>query len=84
MTVKDIIVMLCKEHELSNEQLATELGYASKSNIAVPLSREEGMNMKVSTLIRWLEALDAELSVYSVSSEEEFVLNGESEGVTYE
>lgn len=91
MTVKEIIISLCKEINLTQEQLAAKLGSENKSMIARSLNRKdkesglstEGMTMKVSTLVRWLEELDAQLVVQSLNTDEEWILDGEDEGVRY-
>lgn len=83
MTVKEIIISLSQRAEVTQEELAARLGYKQGANIAVPLSRKGGMGMKVETLIRWVEALDAQIIVQPINSEEDLILDGEEEGVTY-
>lgn len=83
MTVKEIIISLSKQAEVTQEELAARVGYKQAANIAVPLSRNDGMGMKVETLIRWIEALDAQIVIQPLSGEDDLVLDGEDEGVTY-
>lgn len=77
MTVKNLILTLLQNSGITQEELANRLEYKSQSNIAVPLSRNEGMGMKVETLIRWVEALDAQIVIQQMSNDEELVLDGE-------
>ena len=82
MTTKEIMIVLSQRAGLTQEGLAAKMGYKSGANIAVPLSRNDGMSMKVETLIRWLDVLDAQLVVQTFD-DEELILDGEDEGVTY-
>lgn len=77
MTVKKLISTLLHNSGITQEELANRLEYKSKSNVAVPLSRNDGMGMKVETLIRWVEALDAQIVIQQMSDDEELVLDGE-------
>lgn len=83
MNVKEIIYLLSKKGSgLSQSELAAKLGYKGQTAIAVPLSRDDGMGMKVGTLIRWLEALNAQLIVEDIDCLlDDCVLDGESEGI---
>lgn len=83
MTVKDIIVTLCKNRQVTQSEFAARLGKQSRSSIAVPLSRNEGMGMKVGTLIEWLDELDCQLVIMQNYDEEEYVLDGDSMGIDY-
>lgn len=83
MTVKEIIISLSKQAGLTQEELAARLKYKHGANIAVPLSRNDGMGMRVETLIRWVEQLDAQLVIQPLNGEDDLVLDGESEGVSY-
>lgn len=83
MTVKEIIILLSKQAGLTQEELAVRLGYKHSANIAVPLSRKDGMGMKIETFIRWVETLDAQIVIQPLSGEDDLILDGEDEGVTY-
>ena len=83
MTVREIIICLSKQEGLTQEELAHKLGLKGSANIAVPLSRNDGMGMKVDTLVRWLEALNAEIVIQYYDGEHEFILDGDEFGVTY-
>lgn len=83
MTAKEVIILLSKQQGLTQEQLAARLGFNNASNIAVPLSRNDGMGMRLETFIRWLEALDAQMIIQPLNGEDDLILDGEDEGVTY-
>lgn len=83
MTVKDVVEMYRKEHELSKAELARRLGVA-KGNLHNALNHEDGMNIQLSTLLKWLEKMDCQLVVDSIDADEEWILDGEDESWTYE
>lgn len=83
MTVKEIIICLSKQEGLTQEELAHKLGFKGSAHIAVPLSRNDGMGMRVDTLIRWLEALNSEIVIQHYDGEHEYILDGNEFGVTY-
>ena len=53
--------------------------YFGQGAITTALSRNDGMGMSVKTLIRYLDAMDAQLVIQSLNDDEELVLDGESE-----
>lgn len=79
MTVKEVIHVLLERHDMTQQDLAEKLELESRSNISVPLSRNGGQGMRVDTLIRWLDALDANLVVQPCDGDvdDEMVLFGE-------
>ena len=79
MTVKEGINILLIKSGLTQEELAHALGLKSHSAISVPLFRNEGMGMRVETLIRWLDKLDADLVIQPREGEvmDEILLDGE-------
>ena len=79
MTVKDGIKILLSASELTQEGLGTRLGLKSRSAVSVPLSRNDGMGMRVETLIRWLDVLDADLVIQPRTGniDDEILLDGE-------
>lgn len=83
LTAKEIIILLSKQAGLTQEQVAARLGFDKANHISVPLSRNDGMGMRLEIFIRWLDALDAELVVESINGDGEWVLDGDDEGVTY-
>ena len=78
MTVKDGIKILLSASELTQEGLGTKLGLKSRSAVSVPLSRNDGMGMRVETLIRWLDVLDADLVIQPRTGniDDEILLDG--------
>nr|DAG79819.1 MAG TPA: epoxidase [Caudoviricetes sp.] len=81
MTVREAIITLAEENFLSQEKLGYRLNKTSKGYVYKLISREAGMNMKVSTLLKLLDALNAQLVVQSIESETEVIIDGEFEGV---
>ena len=79
MTVEDGIKILLSASELTQEGLGTKLGLKSRSAVSVPLSRNDGMGMRVETLIRWLDVLDADLVIQPRTGniDDEILLDGE-------
>ena len=79
MTVKDGIKILLSASELTQEGLGTKLGLKSRSAVSVPLSRNDAMGMRVETLIRWLDVLDADLVIQPRTGniDDEILLDGE-------
>ena len=79
MTVKDGIKILLSASELTQEGLGTKLGLKSRSAVSVPLSRNDGMGMRVETLIRWLDVFDADLVIQPRTGniDDEILLDGE-------
>lgn len=83
MTTKEVIISLSKQAGITQEQLAFKLGYKSQSNIAALLSRNDGMSIKLETLIKWLEELNAQLVVQPLNGDDDLILDGDDEGICY-
>ena len=83
MTAKEVIILLSKQQGITQEELAARLGFDRASNISTPLSRNDGMGMRLETFIRWLEVLDAQMIIQPLNEDDELILDGEDEGVTY-
>lgn len=79
MTVKEIIQLLSTTQELTQDELANRIGYTNQGSVARPLSRNSGMTMQVDTLIRWLEALDAQIIIEPIDGGDGYILDGEKE-----
>lgn len=80
MTVKEVFLSICQKKSMSQADMSRALGYDRPANVSVPLSRNDGMGMKVDTFIRWAEALGYQVVLQSEDSgEDEFILDGESE-----
>lgn len=85
MTVRDVIVTHLKRKGWTQEQFAAEMGL-SLSTVSTTLSRDDGNNMKVSTLVKWLDTLGAQLVIDTmvVGLDEDMILDLEPEGVDYD
>lgn len=79
MTVTECVKILLTSQGLTPRELAERIEYAGQGAITTALSRDDGMGMRVKTLIRYLEAMDTQLLVVSLNDDEELVLDGESE-----
>lgn len=81
MTVKNCIDAILETTETSRRQLAEKAGYTNVSAITKPLSRNEGMGMSVSTLIKWLDELDYQLILQPIEGgeDDDLILDGEPE-----
>ena len=80
MTVREIFLSICEQRNMSQTDMARELGYERQANVAVPLSRNDGMGMRVDTFIRWAEALGYQVILQSEDTgDDEFILDGKSE-----
>lgn len=79
MTVKEIVYLLSTKQGLTQDNLASKIGYTNQGSVARPLSRNCGMTMHVDTLVRWLEALDAQIVIEPLDGDDEYVLDGEKE-----
>lgn len=79
MTVKEIVYLLSTKQGLTQDNLAGKIGYTNQGSVARPLSRNSGMTMQVDTLVRWLEALDAQIVIEPLDGDDGYVLDGEKE-----
>lgn len=79
MTVKEIIEIISVQTGLSKSELARKIEMKQKENLLVPLSRDDGMGIRVRTLVEWLDKLGYQLVVTPVDDGEEMILDGENE-----
>lgn len=79
MTVKEVVQSLSMQQGLTQDGLAAKIGYTNQGSVARPLSRNNGMTMQVDTLIRWLEALNAQIIIEPFDGDDGYILDGESE-----
>lgn len=79
MTVKEIIEIISVQTGLSKSELARKIEMKQKENLLVPLSRNDGMGIRVRTLVEWLDKLGYQLVVTPVDYGEEMILDGENE-----
>lgn len=79
MTVKNIIEVICIQRGVSKSELAQDMGLKRRSDLLTPIYKDDGMGVKVRTLIDWLEKLGYQLVVTPVDDGEEIILDGENE-----
>lgn len=85
MTVRDVVVSLLKQTGMTQKEFARKAG-VTVGCVSSTLSKDEGNNMKVSTLVRWLDALGSQLVIDTVVGgiDEDLILDLEPEGVDYD
>lgn len=79
MTVKNIIEVICIQRGVSKSELAQDMGLKRRSDLLTPIYKDEGMGVKLRTLIDWLEKLGYQLVITPVDDGEEMILDGENE-----
>lgn len=79
MTVREVVQLLSTKQGLTQDELASKIGYTNQGSVGRPLSRNNGMTMQVDTLIRWLEVLNAQIIIEPLDGDDEYVLDGEIE-----
>ena len=83
MTVKDIMHSICNGRGISLREAAGNMGI-HQSTIWRQLDRNNGMTIKLETLIRYLGDLECEVYVLDPMTEEEYILDGFEEEVKLE
>lgn len=83
MTVKDLISQYCREQNITQTALAEQIE-VSKQNLHITLSRDNGMGMKLSTFIKWLDKMDCQIVIESLNDGEEVILDGEEDSFLFE
>lgn len=83
MTVKDLISQYCREQNITQTALAEQIE-VSKQNLHITLSRDNGMGMKLSTFIKWLDKMDCQIVIESLNGGEEVILDGEDDSFLFE
>ena len=83
MTVKDVLYSILNRRGMKISDFASDAG-VDRRNIHIALSRKDGMGMKVETLLTLLDALDCELTITDTETGEDYLLDGEAEGIDYE
>ncbi len=83
MTVKDLISQYCREQNITQTALAEQIE-VSKQNLHITLSRDNGMGMKLSTFIKWLDKMDCQIVIELLNSGEEVILDGEDDSFLFE
>ena len=80
MNVKDIIFSICNDKGISFSQAAKNMGI-SKGSLYNQVTRDEGMRLRVETLIRYLDELECEITITDTLTENEYVLDGFEEDI---
>lgn len=78
MTVYDVVKEVCKARQMSQSDFAERVGVTA-GNLSRAIRKNDGMDMKVSTLLAWLAEMDCEITVYDSEIDDEYYLDGESE-----
>lgn len=62
------------------DELATKVGYRDRANVAGLLDTpSDGMRMRVETLVKLLDGLEAQIVIMSTFNDDEYILDGEYE-----
>lgn len=83
MTVKDVLYSILNRRGMRISDFASDAG-VDRRNIHTTLSRNEGMGIKVETLLNFLDTLDCELTITDIRTGEDYLLDGDAEGIDYE
>lgn len=82
MTVKDFVSMVCQEQEITQTALADRLGI-KKQNLKNTLSRDNGMGMRLSTFIKWLDRMEYQLVVEPLNGGDEAIIDGDDDSFLF-
>lgn len=80
MTVKDILYSVCNDREMSFSQAAENIG-VSKGSLGNQMRHENGMKMKLETVIRDFGMLECEVYVIDAQTGAEYILDGDDDEV---
>lgn len=83
MTVKDLINLYCQEQGVTQTSLAQQLGI-TKQTLHTTLSRDNGMSMRLSTFVKWLDKMDYQIVIERISDGEEMLIDGEDDSFLFE
>lgn len=83
MTVKDLIGLYCKERGITQTVLAQQIE-VSKQSLYNILSRDNGMSIRLSTFIKWLDKMDYQIVIEPINDGEEVLLDGEDDSFLFE
>lgn len=83
MTVKDLISLYCKERGITQTVLAQQIE-VSKQSLYNILSRDNGMSIRLSTFIKWLDKMDYQIVIEPINDGEEVLLDGEDDSFLFE
>ena len=80
MTVKDIFYQMCNDKEITFSEAAENIGI-SKGSLYNQMKREDGMRIRLDTLIRYFGDLECEIYISDAVTGMEYILDGEDEEV---
>lgn len=83
MTVKDLISLYCKEQGITQTTLAQQIE-VSKQSLYNILSRDNGMSIRLSTFIKWLDKMDYQIVIEPINDGEEVILDGEDDSFLFD
>ena len=83
MTVKDLISLYCKERGITQTALAQQIE-VSKQTLQTTLIRDNGMSMRLSTFIKWLDKMDYQIVIEPINDGEEVLLDGEDDSFLFD
>lgn len=83
MTVKDLIEIYCNSRNLTQTALAEQLE-VSKQTLHTTLNRGKGMNMRLSTFVKWLDKMDYQMVIEPINDGEEWILDGDDDSWLFE
>jgi len=80
MTVKDIMWQVCNDKEITLSEAAENIGI-SKGSLYNQMKKEDGMRIRLDTLIRYFGSLECEIYISDAVTGVEYILDGEDEEV---
>lgn len=80
MTVKDIMHSVCNDRGMSLREAAQNIG-VSPGSLWNQLDRQDGMRVRLETLIRYFGELECEIYIVDSMTEEEYLLDGEDDDI---
>ena len=80
MTVKDIMHSVCNDRGMSLREAAQNIG-VSPGSLWNQLDRQDGMRVRLETLIRYFGELECEIYIVDSMTDEEYLLDGEYEEI---
>lgn len=83
MTVKDLISLYCKEQDITQTTLAQQIEISRQSLYNI-LSRDNGMSIRLSTFIKWLDKMDYQIVIEPINDGEEVLLDGEDDSFLFD
>ncbi len=80
MTVKDALYQICNDKGISFSDAAKAIG-VSKGSLYNQMHREDGLRLRVETLIRYFGDLECDIVIVDSLTESEYVIDDFDEGI---